>query len=220
MNGPVEVFDAIEHSVANGQGLCAASLSALSLSDAVVQVHPLGFLALIWRIDQYRVVRLHYWKKSFDWHQSDGLDIHDHVFSFISVLLFGRVVNKEYDIVPGAIGAECIYRTEYFAGGSKLVRGSANVSLRLVAEQRYSAPDVYAMKSGILHRTELNSEEAVTLLAVRYISYNRDGARVVGPDMGRQIDFSREVASFKKREELLMQLKLLLTNCGFAIPRD
>jgi len=98
------------------------------------------------------------------------LDIHDHVFSFISVLLFGRVVNKEYDIVPGAIGAECIYRTEYFAGGSKLVRGSANVSLRLVAEQRYSAPDVYAMKSGILHRTELNSEEAVTLLAVRYIS--------------------------------------------------
>ena len=106
MNGPVEVFDAIEHSVANGQGLCAASLSALSLSDAVVQVHPLGFLALIWRIDQYRVVRLHYWKKSFDWHQSDGLDIHDHVFSFISVLLFGRVVNKEYDIVPGAIGAE------------------------------------------------------------------------------------------------------------------
>lgn len=76
------------------------------------------------------------------------------------------------------------------------------------------------MKSGILHRTELNSEEAVTLLAVRYISYNRDGARVVGPDMGRQIDFSREVASFKKREELLMQLKLLLTNCGFAIPRD
>ncbi|GEM_PF-2883335 len=213
-----DLFKKIEFFASSSEALADDALGELSLSTALIQAHPLGFLALIWWVDSRRALRLHYWNKAFDWHQSDGLDIHDHVFDFTSVVMSGCLTNREYEIIPGEVGANCIYRAEYYSGGSKLVREDVNVAMRLIAEKSHLAPSAYSLLSGVLHRTQLNSDEAVTLLAVRYKSDARDGARVVGPDMGSEIKFPREVASSIARDELLGKLNFLLDRNGFAIP--
>ncbi len=67
-------------------------------STMVAHRHPLGFFACRWSLGEGRSLRIHLWSKRFEWAQEPGWEIHDHVFSFSSLLLVGELRNSVYDI--------------------------------------------------------------------------------------------------------------------------
>lgn len=148
-------------------------------SQPVLQLHPLGFLALAWPIDDFRVLRLHYWSRIFDWAQSDDLQIHDHTFEFKSAVLLGRIRNEVYSIQRDVNG-EIVYLTSYDGQKSLLHPQQERVAVLLESRELCDEGSIYSMPAGLLHRTELDSEEGLTVLATKYASATRNGARVIG----------------------------------------
>ncbi len=136
-------------------------------STMVAQRHPLGFFACRWILSEGRSLRLHLWSKEFKWTQEPGWEIHDHVFSFSSLLLLGSLRNRVYTIdeAPSASCAYSMYEVLY--GGSessmKLIR--EGVELSVSADTTESTGSLYSMGAGVLHSSDLVSEHALTVLA-------------------------------------------------------
>jgi hypothetical protein len=59
------------------------------------------------------------------------------------------------------------------------------------------------MRAGVLHQTFLESENGLTVLAARYASKARDGARVIGRQMERSPSFQRAIADQQELSELV-----------------
>ena len=170
--------------------------------EPALQLHPLGFLALTWQVDELRALRLHYWSRSFDWAQSNELQIHDHTFEFRSAVLLGRIRNHIYSIRP-SVGEQVLYLTGYTGQKSLLHPQQERVATVLESNRAYEAGSIYRMPAGVLHRTELESDQALTVLATQYASVVRDGARVIGSAHARSAAFSRSTISSDRRRMLI-----------------
>lgn len=208
----VETFSAIE------DGAGAASIARLvdELFNASVdrrddnwpsvQMHPLGFLAVIWPIDQFRVLRLHFWSQDFDWAQPGDLQIHDHTFDFSSVVLSGQIRNDVYSVEDDSRGY-ALYLTSYAEGSSRLSPQKVRVTPILESSQSHSSGTLYRMPSGVLHRTVLESTDGLTVLATRYRSLSRDGARVIGPALDSSVVFQRATFDENQLAKLLLSVR-------------
>lgn len=170
-----------------------------------VQQHPLGFLCVKWRIDTDKSLRLHVWDRDMKFRQEPNWPIHDHVFSFKSAVLFGKVQNKLYALSGQGAGRSCeIYEVDYAQEQSRLVRVGRPARLTVKSSIVYEQGEAYEMKSGILHRTALRSPFAVTVLATNAVQSQEQRPRVIGDRGWLALTYSRGIA---QTEEVLAWLE-------------
>ncbi len=84
------------------------NLAAVRATGSRPRVHGNGFIQL----DLTPRTRLHIWGDPRIPKQKVATPIHDHVFEFKSTILFGRLVNVMYDIVPHLHGNFTVYTPE------------------------------------------------------------------------------------------------------------
>ena len=183
-----------------------------------LQLHPLGFVALVWPVDEVRILRLHYWDRAFAWGQPSEFHIHDHVFEFRSAVLLGSIRNDIYS-VRNDVDGRVMYVTEYDGQRSILNPSRDRFLPVLETSETHNRGAIYRMPAGVLHQTELLSCHALTVLASRYSLPRRSGARVLGDDSGgiRRV-FTRAAMSSDQAKALLESISdavaLAQKECG------
>jgi hypothetical protein len=162
-------------------------------SAMVAQRHPLGFFACKWELEGGRTLRLHLWSKEFGWAQEPGWEIHDHVFSFSSLLLFGALRNRTYDIeeASGTDAEYSVYDVTYKGSESSMNLIRKSVGLKLTSDAEESAAASYSMNGGVLHSSDLMSERAMTVLATWTDQACPEVARVVSAHQHQRVAFDR-----------------------------
>ncbi len=199
----------------------AAFLAGGGNSSIVAQRHPLGFFACRWPIGESETLRLHLWDKRFEWAQEPGWEIHDHVFSFSSVVLLGSLQNCIYEIDEAhkGPGHQSLYEVAYDGATSSMRAIRSNVSLEAVSDATESFGSRYEMESGVLHASRLLSDRAVTLLATR-----ADGLgyapRVVSPHRRGIVAFDRSPTSSLETSSLLTEYANQLERLFAESPPD
>lgn len=151
-------------------------------STVRVQIHPLGFLAVRWELGGGKELRLHIWSKDVKISQLPNWPIHDHVFSFRSVVLVGRVQNKLYELVDFAVGRSVvnIFEVHYVDNTSTMVWSGAKAKIKPTRTNIQISGSYYDLPEKILHRSVLRSDFAVTVLATQKNPDNSLNARVIG----------------------------------------
>lgn len=158
-----------------------------------IQFHPLGFLACRWPVGDGQNLRIHLWSKDFGWAQEPGWEIHDHVFSFESIVLLGQIKNYVYDIAPcfNSCDPYSLYVVNYERKKSILRRVEIDVDLLLTESTIESAGSRYRLKSGVLHRSELLSNHAISVLATTEKHVGHCSPRVVSRERCNEKSFDR-----------------------------
>lgn len=158
-----------------------------------VQTHPLGFCAIRWRLAGGRALRVHIWARDFDWRQSPPWPIHDHVFDFSSAVLEGRVINKLYRLGPPDEQKACncaVYQVDYADGASRMTLKQPGARLKLDAVQAVNRGEMYRVRAGVLHRSKLAADTAITVLAT--LDHQGYAApRVIGDGKANELVFRR-----------------------------
>lgn len=183
------VSQLVQHAL---QSECSQA-DADSKTKAEIQAHPLGFCAFRWRLAGGRALRVHIWSRNFRWKQSPFWPIHDHVFDFSSAVLEGRLVNKSYSLrrLDEETALSCgVYEVDYLHGASSMRLKQPQSRLSLESVQVVNRGETYGMKAGVLHRSKLVADFAVTVLATN----NRAGhavPRVIGDGKVNELVFQR-----------------------------
>jgi len=167
-------------------------VSAESETDwmACVQRHPLGFLACKWDLGEGQHLRVHLWDANFAWAQDPDYEVHDHVFSFRSLVLRGEVMNVTFEIGQ-APGSYALYAVGYEGPASSLLKIQDGVSLHQTSVSVERAGSCYKLGAGILHSSALVADRAVTVLATSSHELSCAVARVVGMGGGGHLVFDR-----------------------------
>jgi hypothetical protein len=156
------------------------------------QQHPLGFLCLRWNLDAVRSVRIHIWDRGFDWTQHPNWPIHNHIFSFKSAVLVGSIQNKTYEPVQHSNRrAWEIYEVGYSKQCSVLTQQAHAVALKVSSSTLQPAGTSYELPAGILHRSTLRSDIAITALATTIDPVAALRPRVVGVSTRGNLSFDR-----------------------------
>ncbi len=173
----------------------------------VTQQHPLGFFVCKWSLGGGRNLRLHLWSKDFDWTQEPGWEIHDHVFSFSSLVLLGALKSQtfETDELPLSDPRYSVYEVGYKGANSSMNLVRSGVSLRLVTNTVESRGTLYDMPAGVLHRSELIADRAVTILAAQDAVTKLGAPRVVSEHHREVVSFDRSPASKLDVSDLLLE---------------
>jgi hypothetical protein len=134
-----------------------------------IQAHPLGFFALSWDLGEGKVLRIHIWSKAMRINQNPYWPIHDHIFSFSSLVLFGNIQNKVYGFRDSVRKSRFVQEfTVNYEGGRSVLSPTCKLGELF---QIYTAvqPEnsYYSLESGVLHRSILRSDFAVTALATQ-----------------------------------------------------
>lgn len=149
--------------------LCQTTLNikGSQLLPVIPQQHPLGFFCLRWKLDEARSLRIHIWDRQFDWTQTPNWPIHDHVFAFRSAVLLGSIQNKTYESIQNTNRRRWgIYEVDYINQCSVLMKKSDTLALSVSSSIIQQAGSIYELPAGILHRSVLRSDLAISALAV------------------------------------------------------
>ena len=134
--------------------------------DWAFRQQPLGFLVGAIALNKSEF-RLHIWPKISDFAQEPRWPIHNHRFSFRSMILEGQVRNQFYEVVE-ADGPYKVFATEYREERSVLVPQNRYVSATLADERALGVGDGSSVSAGTFHETLLgNCDRAITLLKVQ-----------------------------------------------------
>jgi len=162
-----------------------------------IQVHPLGFLALRWDLGEGKVLRIHIWSKAMKVNQNPYWPIHDHIFSFSSLVLFGNVQNKVYSFRDSVRKSRFVQEfTVNYEEGKSILSPTCTLGELF---QMYTAvqPEnsYYNLESGVLHRSILRSDFAVTALATQQSTvFNKPKVIGLAADSSDKV-FDRTVSS-------------------------
>lgn len=164
-------------------------------NDVAVQQHPLGFLCAKWKLDAERTLRIHVWDSGLNYCQEPNWPIHDHTFSFKSIVLSGKVQNKLYVLSDKENGRKFeLFEVEYADERSSLVHVNGSISITPSSTALYQNGDAYNVDAGALHRTALRSGFAVTVLATNRVQSASDcRPRVIGSASGASMIYDRRV---------------------------
>lgn len=182
-------------------------------SIMVAQQHPLGFFACRWNLGSERTLRLHLWSDDFDWSQEPGWDIHDHIFSFSSHVLFGVLENSIYEIEesPFSAGSEhSVFKVVYAGEKSSMLQVQRGIFLKEPMSSIESDGMFYSMEAGVLHSSKLLSKQAATVLATRADGIPVDGPRVVSTHQVDSVTFDRTPKQLLFVPELLLKFSKYL----------
>lgn len=157
------------------------------------QQHPLGFFVCKWSLGRGQTLRLHLWSKEFRWAQEPGWEIHDHVFSFSSLVLLGALRNRTFEISTSSSDAPryAVYEVSYTDMGSSMALSRPDVSLQINTNTIEEAGTTYRMNAGVLHSSELISDLALTILAARDQTADFQTARVISAHHMESVTFDR-----------------------------
>lgn len=162
-----------------------------------IQVHPLGFIALRWELNDEDALRVHIWSRDMKTVQSPNWPIHDHTFSFRSLVLQGCVQNKVYRLKNCNKKSRLVkvYEVEY-SGGSSILLGTQKFGEALQSSSELQPlGSYYDMDAGVFHRSILRSDFAITVLATHKVS-KAVRAQVLGnPSFRSPLLFNRTAAS-------------------------
>jgi hypothetical protein len=165
--------------IRNATSSLVAQISATS-DEFRARQHPLGFfwIALTDRAAQ-RALRLHLWPEGPAIQNPDFL-IHDHTFSFKSVVLQGEIRNDEYAVTESESGEKQLFRVEYDQTSSLLVPSGVRVNCQLVHSASCKAGEFYSLPATTYHATRLASGEFAATLVLTRADPGKT-AHVIGP---------------------------------------
>ena len=177
-------------------------------STLVAQRHPLGFFACRWPVGEEQTLRLHLWSNQFRWAQEPGWEIHDHVFSFTSLLLLGALRNRVYEIsdAPGAATQHYVYEVVYDGATSSMRLIQRGVSLTVSADtiESHRCALLYGWV-GCCTPVTLLSDRAVTVLATCAQGTSPSAPRVVSAHQRHSVAFDRTPMSQPDVSALLLE---------------
>lgn len=162
-----------------------------------IQYHPLGFFCVRWDLDDARSVRIHIWNRRFDWRQDPNWPIHDHVFSFKSMVLHGMVQNKTYSLADTSRNQPkwAIYEVSYGDQKSRMTPLQNAIGLRISGANRQPAGSMYELPAGVLHRSTLRSDQGITVLATKTDPARHNKPRVIGTSGRFELEFDRQTVN-------------------------
>jgi hypothetical protein len=166
-----------------------------------------------WAIEPSKTLRLHLWSRAFQWTQQPNWQIHDHIFEFRSLVLMGTLLNKCYTSVPLQDRPHRVYplyEVAYDKNESHLHHSGSFLNIRLESIERVTNGGHYAVRRGVLHRTKLASEFAISLLATSEHGPGHS-PRVVGEALSEAHCFSRSAERFKPQAIAQQFIALLRT---------
>ncbi len=171
----------------------------------LLQHHPLGFFCIRWNLDLSRSVRIHIWNRSFNWTQEPNWPIHDHSFSFKSVVLCGQIQNKTYAIDRENTGLRnwTIYEVSYNDQCSTMSPKSNSIVLRTLTSSHQHASSSYELPAGVFHRSTLRSRYAITVLATTTEASVNKTPRVIGTRSDTTLTFDRRSNNDDATEKIL-----------------
>lgn len=142
--------------------------AAMVSPDTRAYDHSLGFLHVLLPSTDQLKLRLHVWDTTADCHSPS---IHNHAFSFASVVLRGAVEHQPFAVteVKGACdGARQVYTVTQSAGATQLVSAGPLVLVTPSPPQKYEAGEGYVFPSRIFHTSRsIGESPAITFLAAR-----------------------------------------------------
>ena len=112
------------------------------------RVHPNGFIQL--DLNDAGTRRLHVWRDDIP-RQEQASPIHDHIFDMMSTIIKGRLVNVDYELVPG--DDYDIYVADYVAGGSTVTFSGKRTSLQEAARTVVEPLDTYVVPAFGFHES-------------------------------------------------------------------
>lgn len=171
----------------------------------LLQYHPLGFFCIRWNFGNSESVRIHIWNREFDWTQEPNWPIHDHIFSFKSVVLHGLIQNKIYttEFNPKTHRNWTVYEVSYDDQESALRPISNQIGLKVASHFCQRALSTYELAASTFHRSKLRSKIAVTVLATKIAPNASQKPRVVGADHFASIKFNRRPNDNTRALELI-----------------
>lgn len=160
----------------------------------LLQHHPLGFFCIRWNLDLSRSVRIHIWSRDFNWTQEPNWPIHDHLFSFKSVVLCGHIQNKTYAIDSKNTGLRnwTIYEVSYNNQSSAMSPKINSIGVSTLTSSCQHANSSYELPAGVFHRSTLRSSYAITALATATESSANPTPRVIGTKSDTTLTFDRQ----------------------------
>lgn len=159
------VFEKLIAASANGE--FEEVLRRSPLSTAPPRLHPLNFVAMRISDEKGTSLRLHLWDQRFRFGQ-ESFEIHDHSFDLDSYVVQGSVEQVTYEIEPDDDGDSDVFAVRYSPEGSSMLEPtSRGASLRTVGRTTFEVTDRYQLPHARLHRLNLRSEKAMTLVLTR-----------------------------------------------------
>ena len=132
--------------------------------------HPTGFFVvrLPWKTTE-RSVRLHVWSRGERVVGEPCWLVHDHVWSFRSLVLQGELVSREYSVVDTGYSDQSIYEVKYLSGTiSRMTRTPRRVAVDSALPVDYGAGEFYELPSRRFHAISAPRDVfAATLVATR-----------------------------------------------------
>lgn len=208
---PTHSASALFSSSADPTTIAAAAenvLEALLQAENIgARLYPLGFVHTRC-VSEGIEMRCHLWSQSREC-QDHRLLVHDHVFSFSSRVIVGRIQNVTYSTEKNVDGAHELYTVTYEGDDSVLTPSGLRVNLVETSRVDVPAYGLYNIPSGTFHESRpLSSNLICTLLLPTPAEATE--ARVVGPVSMAAARYHRHpVEESETRELLRATLRLL-----------
>jgi len=167
-------------------------LQKLSAGDELVcLMHPLGFLmSKLAETSSGETLRLHIWSPEYRVRQEPYWPIHDHIFSYQSCVLIGRLRHIEYTVRP-TDRDRIVYTVQYVGQRSNLLRTQSGVRVVDSNVENHPAGTLYSMNAGIFHETIVADHET-TVTAMLATPPSSSAPRVLGDlDGGPSYSYDR-----------------------------
>ncbi|MEX0810278.1 MAG: hypothetical protein WD044_16250 [Dongiaceae bacterium] len=151
--------------------------------------HPLGFVSCFLKNESSHRIRLHYWPRNDRRPKSPDWPIHTHTFRLESLILYGQVVDRQYELVSG--DDYTLYQVEYMGENSKVSETTVRCGVKLRQELIRNEGETYIVDSGSFHETFVGAgDEALTI--VECTEFLSDAPYVVGKRGSQVIGYRRE----------------------------
>ena len=152
--------------------------------------HPLGFVSCFVLREDDHAVRVHLWPAGERRPKHPNWPIHTHIFDLESHVVFGALVDRQYELSPGEAFEK--YGVHYNGIDSDIRPTRECVRVVKMREVTHSAGSTYSVAKGIFHETVVNREDTVLTVA-RCQAYDSGPAFVLGKKGTLPYAYEREL---------------------------
>lgn len=168
--------------------------------------HPLGYEKIVLEhgADGARV-RFHLWGKAESRSYSD---IHDHYWDFRSLILFGAITFREYEVARQPRGPYSRYRMRPIGNGAHVLCYEGLASLRQMRELCVCEGDQYELGDTVLHSAQCHGPTLTLVLQ----GPPKEKENTVFKAGGRQGDITRSVIPTLPKDRLQKALQEIISH--------
>lgn len=165
--------------------------------------HPLGFIMCKYLVENNVSIRIHIWPKDGGKPQKPYWNIHNHIFSLKSWVLYGEITNKEYELLNDDQSNNVIYKVNYSNNISSLIKTEKRVKIKQANIDHNNERSSYGMKSGIFHLSE-NTGKTNALTIMYAEDSNMQSPEVIGHISGlTKYEYKRSEVSSDYLDKLI-----------------